>query len=180
MLDAAEWSFVDPFLRRVRSMPKVCPEKLEMLGSVVSCLASPRKILGEHFLSIQGSIKHPEMHKKLKVGKFFWRWKKFFWGEKKFWMKKNFGKKNCFSKNESCLKLPELPRNHLSRWGVAMDRQTTTMDRQTTGWHHRVMCRVAPCEQQSATNKKQVQGLELQPWTWLNTCLAPSKPSGWC
>ena len=57
-------------------------------------------------------------------------------------MKKNFEKKKTtkFSENESCLKLPpELPRNHVSRGvGVAMDRQTT-------GQHHRVTCRVAPC-----------------------------------
>ncbi len=50
--------------------------KLEMLGSIVSHLASPRKILGENFLSTQDGIKHPEMHKKVKVGQFFWRWKK--------------------------------------------------------------------------------------------------------
>ncbi len=98
------------------------------------------------FLSTQDGIdlKHPEMHKKVKVGKFFWRWKKkkigwkkilskknFRWkeilGKKKFGWKKNFGWKKkfldekkfwgvCFfffSKNESCLKLPELPRNHV-------------------------------------------------------------------
>ncbi len=47
--------------------------KLEMLGSIVSRLASPRTILGENFLSTQDGIKHPEMHKKVKVGKFFWR-----------------------------------------------------------------------------------------------------------
>ncbi len=44
-----------------------------MLGSIVSCLASPRKILGENFLSTQDGMKHPEMHKKVKVGKVFWR-----------------------------------------------------------------------------------------------------------
>ncbi len=50
------------------------------------------------------------MHKKLKV-----RSKKIL-GEKKIWMKKHFEKKNkTNSENESCLKLPELPRNHV--WG---------------------------------------------------------------
>ena len=44
--------------------------KLEMLGSIVSRLASPRTILGENFLSTQDGIKDPEMHKKVKVGKF--------------------------------------------------------------------------------------------------------------
>ena len=48
-------------------------QKLEMLGSIVLRLASHRKILGEIFLSTQDGIKHPEMHKKWKVGKFFWR-----------------------------------------------------------------------------------------------------------
>ena len=35
-------------------------------------------------------------------------------GEEKFWVK-NFLKKNPFFLNESCLKLPQLPRNHVSR-----------------------------------------------------------------
>ncbi len=68
-------------------------KKLEMLGSIVLRLASPKKIWGEKkfgvkiFLSTQDSIKHPEMHKKLKVGKFFWQWKKIL-DKKKFWKKK--------------------------------------------------------------------------------------------
>ena len=54
------------------------------------------------------------MHKKLKVGKFFWRGKKIWMKKKKNWVKKNLEKrKKIFSKNKSCLKLPELPRNHI-------------------------------------------------------------------
>ena len=66
-------------------------------------------------------MKHPEMHTKVKVGKFFG-------GEKKF----NF----VFSKNESCLKLPELPRNHVSRGGGVVGVGVGGLpytDRQTTG-----------------------------------------------
>ncbi len=47
-------------------------KKLEMLGGIVWRLASPREILGvKFFLSTQDSIKHPEMHKKVNVGKIF-------------------------------------------------------------------------------------------------------------
>ena len=54
--------------------------KPEMLGSIVLRLASPRKIWGEKkfgvkfFLSTQDGMKHPEMHKKVKVENFLWRW----------------------------------------------------------------------------------------------------------
>ena len=64
--------------------------------------------------------------------------------EEKFWVKKNWVKKNFEKKkkigNKSCLKLPELPRNHISlHWG-GCHRQ-----------HCRVTCRVAHCEQQGMT-----------------------------
>ena len=117
-----------------------------MLGSIVSCLASPRKILGEKknlgwnfFLRTQDHMKQPEMHKKVKVSNFFGC-------GKKIWLK--IKKKN--SESESCLKLPELPRNYISRRGGWVSCHGWT-DRQTTGWHPRVTCRVAPCEQQGMT-----------------------------
>ncbi len=116
--------------------------KLEILGSIVLRLLHPEKFWVKIFLSTQDGIKHPEMHTKLKVGKFFWRWKKIL-DEKK-----NFEKKtNNFSKNESCLKLPELPRNHVWRGGVLP--QTDNYR-----WHRRVTCRVTPCMQQGMTKKK--------------------------
>ena len=58
-----------------------------MLGSIVPCLASPRKKNGvKFFLSTQDGMKHPEMHKKVKV-RFFWRVKKIFWVKKKIFLK---------------------------------------------------------------------------------------------
>ena len=74
-----------------------------MLGSIVLCLASPRKNWGgvKIFLSTQDVIKHPEMHKKVKVVKLFWREKK--------------------------KKLPELPRNLIGRGGGVLPR-TDRMD----------------------------------------------------
>ncbi len=51
-------------------------------------------------------MKHPEMHNKLKVRKFFWRWKKILdekkLCEKKFWKKK---KKNFFFQKWKLLKI---------------------------------------------------------------------------
>ncbi len=45
--------------------------------------------------------------------------------EKNFEKKKKIEKKKIFfSKNESCLKLPELPRNHISRGGGCCHGQT--------------------------------------------------------
>ena len=64
-------------------------QKQEMLGSIVSGLASPRKTLGEKkfwvkfFLSTQDGIKLPEMHKKVKVGNIFLEVKKKFEKKKK-------------------------------------------------------------------------------------------------
>ena len=72
-------------------------KKLEMLGSIVWRLASPRKILGEKKNWGEIFFEHSGWHetsqnaeKKWKWEKFFWRWKKIFdekkiWGEKKFW-----------------------------------------------------------------------------------------------
>ncbi len=61
----------------------------------------------------------------------------FFRGEKKYLGEKklNF----FFSKNESCLKLPELLRNQFGGGGGPA--------RQTDNRHRRVICRVAPCKQ---------------------------------
>ncbi len=58
------------------------------------------------FLSTQDGMKHPEMHKQVKVIK------KNLDVKKKKWVKKNFD-----PPPQSCLKLPELPRNHV--WGGA-------------------------------------------------------------
>ena len=74
--------------------------KLEMLGCIVSHLASPRKIWDEKkfgvkfFLSTLDGMKHPEMHKKVKVRNFFGGEKQIldenkFWVKKKIWKKKN-------------------------------------------------------------------------------------------
>ena len=90
-------------------------EKLEMLGSIVSCLASPRKILGENVLSTQDGIKHPEMLRKVK--------KKFLE------VKQNFGGKqilNFFFPEKQ--KLPKIAwaaqKSHFQGGGVpARDRQ---------------------------------------------------------
>ncbi len=66
-------------------------------------------------------MKHSEIHKKVKVGKNFWRWKKF-------WVKKKLKKKKK-SEKESCLKLPKLPRNHISRgWGWGLPQTTGPTD----------------------------------------------------
>ncbi len=70
-----------------------------LLGSIVSCLASPT----------QDGMKHPEMHKKGESKN------NFFGGEKKFGVKKKKFKKR---ENESCLKLLELPRNYVLGCGV--------------------------------------------------------------
>ncbi len=59
-----------------------------MLGSIVSHLASPT----------QDGMKHPEMHKKWKPEKIFWRWKKLC---KKLWI--------FFPWNERCSKLLSCP-----------------------------------------------------------------------
>ncbi len=121
------------------SKPWKKERKLDMLGSIVSRLASPRKIWGEKkfgvkiFLSTQDGMKHPKMHKKVKVGKkYFWRWKKKL-------------DEIFFPENKSCLKLPELPRSHISR-GPATDRQPD-------GRHHRVTSRVAPCSSKVGQKK---------------------------
>ena len=80
--------------------------------------------------------------KKSKIVRKILRWKNL--GEKKCW---NLKKKN--SKNKSCLKLPDLPRNHISKgggWGQWIDR------------HRTVTPRVAPCSGKARQKSKLRQG----------------------
>ncbi len=84
------------------------------------------------------------------MGKFIWIWKK-----KIGWI--------FFSKNKRCLKLPELPRNHISSGGGVRGLGVLPRtDRPPDRRHRRVTCRVAPCEQQGTTKNKSPQRIQLQ------------------
>ena len=83
----------------------------------------------ECLVALCRALLHPQL-----INKF---WVKKFWGEKIFWI--------FFPENKSCLKLPELPRSHISR-GPATDRQPD-------GRHHRVTSRVAPCSSKVGQKK---------------------------
>ncbi len=90
---------------------EIRPIKLEMLGSSVSHLTSPRKILGKKNLGWK-FFEHPGWHEtsrnvlKSENRIIFLEVKKKNLDEKKF-------EKLKFPQNESCSKLPELPRNHV-------------------------------------------------------------------
>ena len=68
------------------------PSKLEVLGSIVLRLASPRKILSENFFEHSGWHKTSRNAWKSESGKIFLKVKK------KIWMKKNFGWKKIYMK----------------------------------------------------------------------------------
>ncbi len=98
----------------------------------------------ECLVALCRTLLHPQLNRK----KYAW---------KKMW------KEKIFSENKSCLKLPELPRNHVSR-GKGVLPQTPDK------WHHRVTSRVAPCEQKGAT-KTQIR-FKLE-WLYVHTCMDP-------
>ena len=148
-------------------LPPISPAILtRMLGSIVSRLTSPaawywarREMFAgcKKNLSAQNGMKYVEIPKEAKVKK-IWRWEKL-------WVKKK-------SKNESCLKLPDLPRIHVGGGGV-LPLKTGWTNRRTS----RVIWVVAPCTSKARLKIKNAEHPHLS----FGVCLPIQKKAeaGW-